>query len=130
MNIGKKISFIKENMGYKNYQEFGKAVGLPGDWLVDLSKKETVQTVDVTRLIVIVKFFDVTLDWLLEDEKEDTPIAKSNLPDDDIGIMLDNIKIKIKEGKDNKFYGCSMHKVSQLAYDSIETIIKLIKSNL
>lgn len=130
MNIGKKITFIKESRGYKNYQEFGKAVSLPGDWLVDLSKKETVQTVDITRLIVIVKFFDVTLDWLLEDEKEDIPTAKSNLPDDDIGILLDNIKIKIKEGKDNKFYGYNMNKVSQLAYDSIETIIKLIKSNL
>ena len=130
MNIGKKISFIKENMGYKNYQEFGKAVGVNGDWLVDLSKKETVQMVDVTRLIVIVEHFGVTLDWLLEDEKEDTPTAKSNLSEDDIGVMLDNIKTKIKEEKDNKFYGYSMHKISKLAYDGIDTITKLLKSNL
>jgi len=131
MTIGEKITLLKESAGFKNYQEFGKAVGLSGDWLNDLSKKQDVSTIDITRLIKIADYFNVTLDWLLKDNDNNYIIdVKKDLAEDDIGVMLDNIKNKISEGN-TKFYGYSMNnKVSKLANDAIDIIKKLIKQNL
>ena len=131
MTIGEKIALLKESAGFKNYQEFGKAVGLSGDWLNDLSKKQDVSTIDITRLIKIADYFNVSLDWLLKDNDNNYVIdIKKDLAEDDIGIMLDNVQNKINEGN-TKFYGYSMNnKVSKLANDAIDIIKKLIKQNL
>ena len=131
MTIGEKIALLKESAGFKNYQEFGKVVGLSGDWLLDLSKKQDVSTIDITRLIKIADYFNVTLDWLLKDNDNDYIIdVKKDLAEDDIGIMLDNIQNKINEGN-AKFYGYSMNnEVSKLANDAIDIVKKLIKQNL
>jgi len=105
--------------------------GSTGDWLLDLSKKQGVSTIDITRLIKIADYFNVTLDWLLKDNDNDYIIdVKKDLAEDDIGIMLDNIQNKINEGN-TKFYGYSMNnEVSKLANDAIDIIKKLIKQNL
>jgi len=131
MTIGEKITLLKESARFKNYQDFGKAVGLSGDWLLDLSKKQEVSTIDITRLIKIADYFNVTLDWLLKDNDNDYIIdVKKDLAEDDIGIMLDNIQNKINEGN-AKFYGYSMNnEVSKLANDAIDIVKKLIKQNL
>jgi transcriptional regulator with XRE-family HTH domain len=131
MTIGEKITLLKESAGFKNYQDFGKAVGLSGDWLLDLSKKQGVSTIDMTRLIKIADYFNVTLDWLLKDNDNNYIIdVKKDLAEDDIGVMLDNIKNKISEGN-TKFYGYSMNnEVSKLANDAIDVVKKLIKQNL
>ena len=131
MTIGEKIALLKESAGFKNYQNFGNAVGLSGDWLLDLSKKQEVSTIDITRLIKIADYFNVTLDWLLKDNDNDYIIdVKKDLAEDDIGIMLDNIQNKINEGN-AKFYGYSMgNEASKLANDAIDIVKKLIKQNL
>lgn len=131
MTIGEKISLLKENAGFKNYQDFGKAVGLSGDWLNDLSKKQEVTTIDITRLIKIADYFNVNLDWLLKDNNDNYIIdVKKDLAEDDIGVMIDNIKNKISEGN-TKFYGYSMgNEASKLANDAIDVVKKLIKQNL
>ena len=131
MTIGEKIALLKESAGFKNYREFGKAVGLSGDWLNDLSKKQDISTIDITRLIKIADYFNVTLDWLLKDNDNDYIIdVKKDLAEDDIGIMFDNIQNKINEGN-AKFYGYSMsNETSKLANDAIDIIKKLIKQNL
>lgn len=86
MTIGEKITLLKESARFKNYQDFGKAVGLSGDWLLDLSKKQEVSTIDITRLIKIADYFNVTLDWLLKDNDNDYIIdVKKDLAEDDIG---------------------------------------------
>lgn len=135
MTIGEKITLLKESAGFKNYQEFGKVVGLSGDWLLDLSKKQDITTIDITRLIKIADYFNVTLDWLLKDSDDNYVIdVKKDLAEDDIGIMLnkiqDKIQDKISEGN-AKFYGYSMNnEVSKLANDAIDIVKKLIKQNL
>ncbi|HHV98175.1 MAG TPA: hypothetical protein GXX36_01150 [Clostridiaceae bacterium] len=131
MTIGEKIALLKESAGFRNYQEFGKTVGLSGDWLLELSKKHEITTVDITRLIKIAEYFNVTLDWLLKDNNNDYVIdVKKDLAKDDIGVMLDNIQEKISEGN-SKFYGYSMNNdVSKLANESIDIVKKLIKQNL
>lgn len=130
MNIGKKISVLKDSIGFKNYQEFGKAVGLNGEWLLELSKKEVIQTVDITRLIKISEYFNVSIDWLLKDENDIDLSVKQDLQDNDIGVMLDYLQTKINESE-NKFYGYDMSIESKkLASDSIDVIKKLIKQNI
>lgn len=130
MNIGQKIQTLFKSRGFRNYQEFGKAVGLSGDWLIDLSKKETISTVDITRLLKLSDYFNVSLDWLLKDNEEWVVDIKGDFPNDDIGIMFDGIVNKLSD-KDNKFYGCNMNKESiLLTKDAINEVKKLIKENL
>lgn len=132
MNIGEKIVLLKENMGFKNWAEFGKFVGLSGEWIKDsLSKKSTITTVDITRLIKIASKFNVTLDWLVSDDDKDLDLnATQNLALDDIGLLLNNIKETVNNGN-AKFYGTVMNEVvSKLTVDSIDIIKKLIQQNL
>ena len=128
MNIGQKITLLKEGAGFKNYKEFGDYVGLSNDWCLELSKKQEVTTIDITRLIIISKKFNVSIDWLLADI-DDEDIQDKQLPEDDIASMLGRIQDKIN--KDSSFEGTSLNKeVAKLAYDSIDVVKKLIRQNL
>jgi len=89
MNIGEKIFQLKESMGFKNYAEYGKAIGLPRDWLLELSKKDSIQTIDITRLIKITEYHKITLDDLLKDNEDNLVVdIKSNLPENNIGKLI------------------------------------------
>jgi transcriptional regulator with XRE-family HTH domain len=130
LNIGKKIQTLRESMGFKNYQEFGKAIGLPGDWLQELSKRDSITNIDITRLIKIADYFNISVDWLLQDTTEQSVNIGEGLPDDDIGKMLDNIQKQLESGA-NKFNGYIMNnEVIKLSIDAIDEIKKIIKENL
>ena len=130
MNIGEKISLLKENMGFKNYQEFGKFVDLSGDWCLELSKKKEITTVDITRLIRISSKFNVSLDWLVLENGDNADLnILQNLSEDDIGLLLTNIQNSINNN--SIFNGTTMNELSvKLAVDSIKVIKKLIQQNL
>ncbi len=132
MNIGEKISMLKDSLGFKSYTEYGKAVDLPGDWLLQLSKKEVVTTVDVTRLIKIAGYHNISLDQLLgvnEGGENNTINLKKDLPDNDIFKMIEDIQIELKDNA--KFMGYEMNKeCKNIAFDSLEILKGLIKSNL
>ena len=129
MNIGQKVSLLKEGAGFKNYKEFGDYVGLSNDWCLELSKKQEVTTVDISRLMRIASKFNVTIDWLLSNiDCED--IQDKHFPEDDIISMLGKIQDKITN-KDSSFEGTPLNKeVTKLAQDSIDVVKKLIRQNL
>lgn len=131
MNIGQKINLLFERSGYKNYADWGKAMGLPGDWLLDMKKKETIKTVDVTRLITIAEFNQITIDELLKDNKGNYVIdINSNLGDNDICRMLNQIQEQLQENE-IKFNGFAMNRESKnITFDAIDVLKGLIKSNL
>lgn len=131
MNIGQKISLLKDRMGFKNYSEFGKAIGLPGDWLLELSKKDCIQTVDITRLLRIADYFNITLDELLRDSEGNYLVeSRQKRSEYDIGDMLDTVQSKLKE-EGAEYYGVAMkEEVTGLAIDSIDVVKQLIKQNL
>jgi len=131
MNIGQKINTLFERSGYKNYADWGKAMGLPGDWLLDMKKKETIKTVDITRLIVIAEYNHITIDELLKDNNGDYVIdIMDGLADNDICTMLSHIQIEL-EKDEVKFNGFSMNKdCKEITFDSIDILKGLIKSNL
>jgi len=132
MNIGQKINKLFERSGYKNYADWGKAMGLPGDWLLDMKKKDTIKTVDITRLIVIAEYNHITIDELLKDNNGNFVIdMKSDLTDNDICKMLDQIQKQLKNEDEIKFNGFTMHKeCKDITYDAIDVFKGLIKSNL
>ena len=131
MNIGQKINLLFERSGYKNYADWGKAMGLPGDWLLDMKKKETIKTVDITRLIVIAEYNQITLDELLKDDNGNFVIDnKEDLADNDICRMLDQIQTEL-QNDDVRFNGLAMSKdCKDIALNTIDVIKGLIRSNL
>ena len=130
MNIGQKIQMLKDSMMYKHFQEFGKAVGLPGDWLLELSKKEEIGMTDVSRLVTIANFFNVSLDWLLNDNIENQVEIKSGLSDKDICKMLCEVQ-KQAQDKNIKFNDCEMDTAtSKLCIDAIEEVKRIVQENL
>ena len=134
MSIGQKIIMLKDSCGFKNFQDFGRAIGYeekePGRWLSDMSKKESLQTVDITKIQKLCDYCNVSLDWFLNNKEDKEFIIKDNLKDFDIGVMLDNIQLQLKTD-DNYFYGYILNKESnRLINDSIDLIKNLVKNNL
>jgi len=131
MNIGQKINLLFDRSGYKNYADWGKAMGLPGDWLLDMKKKETIKTVDITRLITIAEYNQITIDELLKDNDGNYIIdMESELSDNDIYRMLNQIQAEL-QNDDIKFNGFAMNNnCKNMTIDTIDVIKGLIKSNL
>lgn len=131
MNIGQKINLLFERSGYKNYADWGKAMGIPGDWLLDMKKKETVKAVDITRLIVIAEYNQITIDELLKDNDGNYVVdMRDDLVDNDIYTMLNQIQTEL-QNDDVKFNGFVMNKeCKEIAFDAVEVLKGLIRSNL
>lgn len=131
MNIGQKINTLFERSGYKNYADWGKAMGLPGDWLLDMKKRDTVKTIDITRLITIAEYNQITIDELLKDNDGNYIIdTQSDLVDNDIYMMLNQVQLQLQDNE-TKFNGFAMNKESkEITHDAIDVLKGLIKSNL
>jgi hypothetical protein len=129
MNIGLKVQALFKSRNFKNYQEFGKYVGINGEWCLELSKKKDIVNVDITRLIKICSKFKVSMDWLLSDNKNLDIEIKEGYPEDDIGVMLDNINNKVKE--ESYYYGTKLTKNNSILIENtINEVKNLISDNL
>lgn len=131
MNIGQKINMLFERSGYKNYKEWGKAMGLPGDWLLDMNKKETLDIVNIARLQVIADYNQMSVDELLKDNHGNSVLDKKRkLPDNDIVVLLDQLQTELKKD-DVKFNGFTMNQdCKNITFDAVQVLKGLIKSNL
>ena len=99
-----------------------------------MKKKETIKTVDVTRLITIAEFNQITLDELLKDDTGNYIIdTKNDLENNDILKMLVKIQNQLQENEENevKFNGFAMSKESiEITYDAVDILKGLIRDNL
>lgn len=130
MAIGQKIALLKDSKGFKNYQKFGEAVGVPGDWLNELSKKDEISTVDINRLLKISQYFNLSLDWFFIEDDKCIIEKPENLTEDDIGVMLNQIQDKVEMGN-SKFYGYVVKKdLEDLIIESVNIVKEIIKTNL
>jgi hypothetical protein len=132
MNIGEKIQLLFKRSGYKNYADWGRAMGLPGDWLNELKKKVTIKIIDIERIIKIANYNQVSIDWLLKDHNDDNYIIdnRNDLADNDIINMLNQIQNQLKN-EDVKFNGYVMNEESkQLTCDAIDILKGLVRNNL
>lgn len=100
MNYGEKLTKLKDSTGIKHWTKYGETIGVPGEWLAEQAKKDSVQTIDISRLVKIVEYHQISLDYLLKDDTEESSINKNdNLEDDDILVMIENIQNQLLEKK-------------------------------
>lgn len=128
MEFGDKLDILRERADCKNYADFGKKLGLPGDWLLELRKRKDFKTVNLERLMVIADYFHITLDQLLRDSEDNYVInTKEGLNDNDIGVMLNKIQDQLKQDN-NRFYDIEMNsELSQITIDALDVVKQLIK---
>jgi hypothetical protein len=131
LNIGEKISLYKERLGFKNYAEFSKAAGLQSDWLLETSKKTEVKFIDISNLIKLSRYLNITVDQLIKDDIQLSDIqsveVKHIVECDDIGIVIDEL-ITLLDSENIKMYGSELPKqskeIGKASLDVVKTLIK------
>lgn len=138
MNIGEKITQYKDKLGFKNYQEFGKAAGVSGDWLLNLSKQDEIKLIDMNNLIRLCNYLGVTIDQLVKDDENKVDIEidqnNANVTSDtnnaDIGNLIDEMSILL-DNKVIKLNGILLNdKAKQICKDSLEVVKILTRQYL
>jgi len=128
MSVGQKINKLFEQSGYKTYADWGRAMDLPGDWLLDMKKKDGIEIGNIKRLIIFTEFNHITLEELLKNDR--LVDINDNLPDNDIRRLLDQIQLQVQENE-SIFDGFIMNEKSkEITFDAIDVLKGLIKSNL
>lgn len=137
MNIGEKISIYKERLGFKNYGEFGKAVGIPGNWVNELSKKEEIKQInDMGYLIKLCDYLGIAINQLIIndngkiDDYESIDITNINEECDDIGILINKI-VTLLDKPNIKMDGMLLNnKAKQICKDALEVVKALTRQHL
>jgi hypothetical protein len=131
LNIGEKISLYKERLRFNNYQEFGKVVGVSGDWLLALSKKDDIKSFDKENTLKLCNYLKITTDQLIKDDEDIENIKKVEKIDNinkecyDIGIIIDEIKMHLNKD-DIKIDGIQLNnKAKQICKDALD-VVKII----
>ena len=135
MNIGEKITSYKEKLGFKNYQDFSKAAGLSGEWLLEASKKQELKVVDVNNLIKICGYLGVTIEQLIVDDNSmniSEGNTTGNITDpDDIGYLLNKMVVCLDNKEGCKLDGVLMNdKCREICKDSLGVVRTLVKQHL
>jgi len=131
MNFGEKINMLFEQSGCKNYKEWGEVIGLSGDWLLEIRKRETLGMVNIDRLQIIADYNQISIDELLKDDDGNSVLDKKRkLPDNDIVKMLDQLQTELKK-EGIKYNGFTMNQeCKDITFDAIDVLKGLIRSNL
>jgi len=135
MNVGEKICLYKERLNFRDYQEFGRAVGISGNWINETSKKSEIKQInDLGYLVKLCKFLGITIDEFLKDDKIETDESiESNIIDvnsEDIGVLINNM-IVLLERDGIKIDGMLMSdKSKEICVDSLGVVKTLVKQHL
>jgi len=135
MNVGEKIRLYKERLAFKDYQEFGRAVGISGNWINETSKKSEIKQVnDLGYLVKLCGFLGITIDEFLRDDKIETDELKEldivDVNSEDIGILINNMIVLL--GRDGiKIDGMLMSdKSKEICVDGLAVVKTLVKQHL
>jgi len=135
MNVGEKIIRYKEILGHKNFQDFGKAAGVSGNWLNDISKREKIQQVnDLDNLVKLSDYLGLTINQLVTNDEDiennRETIDNIDLDDNDVEVIINKlISMTSKDGV--KINGQLMNdKSREIFKDSLEVAIMLCKQHL
>ena len=132
MNVGEKICLYKERLKHRNYQEFGRAADVSGDWINELSKKPEIKITDMNNVIKLCEYLKITIDQLVKDDEtlEEEIIENIDLNSEDIGILINNMIILLqKEGV--KMNNVAMNdKSREVCKDALNVVKTLVKQHL
>ena len=132
MNVGEKICLYKERLGHKNYQDFGRAADVSGDWINELSKKSEIKVTDMNNIIKICEYLGISIDQLVKDNEslKEESIKNIDINSEDIGVLLNNMIILLqKEGV--KMNNVAMNdKSREVCKDALNVVKTLVKQHL
>lgn len=137
MNVGEKISLFKERLGFRNFQEFGKAVGVSGDWINELSKKTEIKITDVSNLYMLCKSLDISIEQLIKNDEEKQLVETVDVKNinittecNDINVVINEV-VNLLEKEDITIEGKLLNNhAKQIFRDSLKVAIMLTKQNL
>jgi len=132
VNVGEKICLYKERLGHKNYQDFGRAADVSGDWINELSKKSEIKVTDMNNIIKICAYLGISIDQLVKDNeslKEEIPEV-IDVNSEDISILINNMILLLrKEG--TKMDNVTMNgKSKEVCIDALNVVRTLVKQHL
>lgn len=133
MNVGEKVSLYKEKLGFKNFQEYGKAIGVSGEWLLNLSKTKDAKTIDVNNFLKVSNYFGISInDLLTDDESSDSKIVESvNIDNNDIGVIIGELIAFLDKKESIRIDGILLNdKAKKTCIDSLEVTKMLVKQCL
>lgn len=138
MNIGNFIINTKDKLGYKNFADMARTIGISPDFLLRLSKvesKEELKQVNVESLEKIANYIGVTIDELINPIKSNTTniidynikyISECN----DAEVIINELICKIN-GNNMKYNGIDMNNESrQILIDSLDVVKQLVRSKI
>lgn len=137
MNVGEKISLYKEKLGFKTFNEFGRAAGISGSWIGDISKKEEIKQVnDMNNVIKLCKYLGITIDQLVINDDsniknfESVGLTNINSNCEDIGIII-NEMISLLNKPNIKMDGSLLNdKSKQMCKNALDVVKTLIRQQL
>lgn len=132
MNIGEKISLYKEKLGFRNYQDWGKAVGINGSWILDLSKKDEVSFIDINNLKKLADYLNVTIDQLLKDDEEPTSYDElKTLDSKDLYVIMKKIIFILDNEEEVRIDGKLLNsQAKSTCKDSLQVVEQLVRQYL
>ena len=65
LTLGEKLKDLRLAKGYKNTEDLANAVGIPKTTLNDYENDEKNIDVGYANLVILAKFYDISMDWLL-----------------------------------------------------------------
>jgi len=133
MNIGEKITSYKEKLNFRDYKEFSSAAGVSNSWLLELSKKTEVLTIDINNLVKLCEYLNVDVQQLIKDDvfEESDSISVNHIIDcNDIGILLKELATLANQ-TELKMDGVVMNTRAKAIFkDSLYAVTMLVKQHL
>jgi len=134
LNVGEKICLYKEKLGHKNFQDFGRAANISGDWVNELSKKTEIKVTDMGNVINLTRYLGITIDQLVIDDSDINQlqdIEANHITDcDDIGILLKELAT-LANAPEIKMDGVVMNTRARAIFkDSLYAVTMLVKQHL
>lgn len=129
MTIGEKVTLLKDRLGFKDFQAFGKWTGINGSWLLDQSKKTELITANIDLYKKLAIACNISLDWLLLDDISECVIPVTNLDSNDLLYKLNELQQGIST--ETTFNGIQLNdKQKELVVDGIDVLKQLINSGI
>jgi DNA-binding Xre family transcriptional regulator len=131
MNVGEKVSLYKDKLGFKNYQEFGKTVGVSGDWINELSKKDEIKFIDMNNLTKLCSYLNVTIDQLVRNDdvspmsNKAAALLNINENCNDIGAVFNEI-VLLLDKEDIRLDGILLNDVAKQACKDALDVVRIV----
>lgn len=134
LNIGEKICLFKERLSFRNFQEFGRAADVSGDWINELSKKSEIKVTDMNNIIKLSEYLGITIDQLVKNDEFNVGKIEDLIVDindtEDIGVLINNMILLLKKDEVKMNNVLMNEKSRKVCEDSLNVVKVLVKQHL